>query len=140
MINLNIPISEIMTKEVVTVTPSQKLIDVKHIFEKRDFHHHIPVAENGILKGVISLIDFLYAIKNASLDDDEMVYHKLLVKDIMKEHPVTISDKASLKEVAEILAKGYVHAILICNEGYIKGIVSTADLIRYFLKLGESQP
>ena len=137
MINLNVPISEIMTTEVVTVTPTQKLVDIKHIFEKRDFHHHIPVAEKGVLKGVISLIDFLYAIKNASLDDDEMVYHKLLAKDIMREHPVTISEKATLKEVGEILAKGYVHAIVICDEGLIKGIVSTADLIRYFLKLGQ---
>ena len=132
--NLNIPISEIMTKEVVSVNPSQKLIDVKHIFEKKNFHHHIPVTENKKLTGMISLVDFLYAIKNASIDDDDEAYHRLTVKDIMREHPSTKPSSSSLREVAEELGKGNVHAIAIADENKLKGIVSTADIIRYFLK------
>ncbi len=130
---LNVPIAEVMTTEVITVKPSQKLVDIKHIFEKRNFHHHIPVAENGKLKGMISLIDFLFAIKNATLNDNENVYHEMLARDVMREHPVTITPDRSLKDVCEILAKGDVHAIVVCDKDYIKGIVSTADIIRYVL-------
>lgn len=132
---LNIPITDVMTREVVTIKPSQKLVDIKHIFEKKNFHQHIPVAENGKLKGMISLTDFLFAIKNASLDDNENVYHQLLARDIIRAHPVTISSKVILKEAAEILAKGEVHAIVVCDDGYIKGIISTADILRYVLDL-----
>jgi CBS domain-containing protein len=132
--NLNTPISEVMTKEVVSVNPAQKLIDVKHIFERRNFHHHIPVTDKGKLAGMISLTDYLYAIKNASLDDDEKVFTELSVKDIMREKPVTLPQTATLKHVSEELAKGDVHAIVITHDGYLKGIVSTADVIRYFLK------
>ena len=135
--NPSLPIAEIMTTNVVTVSPSQKLVDVKHIFEKRNFHHHIPVAENGKLIGMISLVDFLFAIKNASLDDNENVYHQLLARDIMREHPVTVSSKATLNEVAEILVKGDIHAIVICDGGFIKGIVSTADMVKYVLKINQ---
>ncbi len=131
--NNNIPISKIMTTVVVSVDPSQKLVDVKHIFEKEKFHHHIPVIENGKLKGIISLVDFLYAIKNASLDDNEQEYQNLFVKDIMSAHPATKSTSATINEVAEELAKGRVHAIVISDDGDVKGIVSTADVIRYFL-------
>jgi acetoin utilization protein AcuB len=131
--NLNVAISEVMTKEVVSVSPSQRLIDVKHIFEKKNFHHHIPVTEKGKLAGMISLVDYLYAIKNASMDDDEEVYHSLTVKEIMRESPVTKSTASTLKEVSEELAKGEVHAIVIADNGILKGIVSTADVIRYFL-------
>lgn len=131
--DLNLPITEIMTKEVITVSPSQRLIEVKHIFEKRDFHHHIPVAENGKLKGMISLVDFLYAIKNASMDDSENVYHNLHVKDIMREHPITKSSGSTLKEVLEELSKGVVHAIVIADNMVLKGIVSTSDIMRYSL-------
>lgn len=130
----NVPISEVMTKDLVTVTPSQKLVDVKHIFEKKNFHHHIPVAENGRLKGMISLVDFMYAIKNAALEDEDETYHRLTVRDIMREFPVTQPSASTLSQVAEELAKGDVHAILIADEGNLKGIVSTADVIRYFLK------
>ena len=131
--NLNIPISDVMTKEVIFVTPSQKLLDVKHIFEKKNFHHHIPVTENGKLKGMISLVDFLFAIKQASLDDEEEVYHNLFVKDIMRESPITTHPSSTLKDVSEELAKGEIHAIVITEDGYLKGIVSTADIIRFFL-------
>lgn len=133
--DLTTPISAIMTKEVVFVTPSQKLIDVKHIFEKRNFHHHIPVAENGKLKGMISLTDYMYAIRNATIDDDDASYHKLSVNDIMREHPVSMPSTSTLREVAQELAKGEVHAIVIADQGILKGIVSTADVIRYFIGL-----
>ncbi len=132
--NLSTPAAEIMTKEVVFVTPAQKLVDVKHIFEKKNFHHHIPVSENGKLKGMISLVDYLYAIKNASLDDDDDAYQNLSVKDIMRENPVTKPSSSSLKEISEELSKGEVHAIIIADDLRLKGIVSTADVIRYFLK------
>jgi CBS domain-containing protein len=132
--NINSPVSDIMTKNVVTVSSSQKLVDVKHIFEKKEFHHHIPVVDNEILTGIISLIDFMYAMKNASLDDDEEVYTKQRVKDIMHANPITKSSLSSIKDVAEELAKGEVHAIVIADDGMLKGIISTADVIRYFLK------
>ena len=131
--NINTPISEIMTKHVVSVNSSQKLVDVKHIFEKKEFHHHIPVVDDGKLIGIISLIDFMYAIKIASLDDDEAVYTTQLVREIMHKKPITKSSTSTLKEIAEELAKGEVHAIVIADNESLKGIVSTADVIRFFL-------
>lgn len=132
--DLNVPISDVMTKEVVSVNPSQKLVDVKHIFEKKNFHHHIPVTEKGKLVGMISLVDYLYSIKNATLDDDEKVYNDLSVKDIMRDNPISKRSSATLKEIAEELAKGEVHAIAIADDGILKGIISTADVIRFFVK------
>jgi CBS-domain-containing membrane protein len=35
--------------------------------------------------------------------------------------------------VCDELAKGAVHAIVIADDGMMKGIVSTADVIRYFV-------
>jgi len=134
--NFNIPLSEIMTTDLVTVSPGQKLIDVKHIFEKKEFHHHIPVAENGMLIGMVSLIDFLFALKNGSLDDDDEEYHLLFVKDIMRERPYTLPSSSSFREVVEILGKGHIHAIVIADGGKLKGIISTTDVIRFFLKNG----
>lgn len=130
---LDTPISQIMTSELTTVTPTQKLIDVKHIFEKKNFHHHIPVTENGKLKGMISMVDYLYAIKNASMDDDDNTYHRLTVQEIMRESPVAKPSTSTLLEISSELAKGEVHAIVIADQGAIKGIVSTADVIRYLI-------
>jgi CBS domain-containing protein len=132
---LEVNITEIMTKNVVCVLPTQKLVDVKHIFEKQKFHHHIPVTSGEELVGIISLTDFLFGIKNASLDDNDSVYQQGFVKDIMIEHPVTIKPTATIKQAAEVLAEGNIHALIVADNKIVKGIVSTADVIKYFLKM-----
>lgn len=127
-------ISTIMTKNVVCVSPEQQILDVKHIYEKKNFHHHIPVTENGKLVGMISLIDFMYHIEGAGIKDDNVIYRKLKVKDIMSQHPFYLSTKATIEEVATVLAEGKYHAVPITDNDKIVGIVSTADIIKYFLK------
>lgn len=128
------PISSIMTKNVVCVSPEQKIIDVKHIYEKKKFHHHIPVTEHGKLIGMVSLIDFMYKIKGAGLNDNNAIYNELTVKDIMTSKPYAVSPETSISEVAEEFAKGRYHAIPIVENQAVVGIVSTADMIRFYLK------
>ena len=128
-------ISTIMTKNVVCVSPQQKIVDVKHIYEKSNFHHHIPVTKNNKLVGMVSLIDFMYRINGAGLDDRNEVYNTLTVKDIMTKNPHYSYPDASIEEIAQILSKGNFRAIPIINsDKEVVGIVSTADLINSFLK------
>tara|TARA_R110000868_G_scaffold29447_14_gene109591 strand:- start:796 stop:1203 length:408 start_codon:yes stop_codon:yes gene_type:complete len=126
-------ITTIMTKNVVCVSSEQSILDVKHIYEKKDFHHHIPVTENGKLVGMISLVDFLYHISGAGMNDDHDVYTKLKAKDIMTKKPFYVTTNATIEDVAKVLAKGYYHAVPVIENGKIAGIVSTADVITFFL-------
>ncbi|RED50363.1 CBS domain-containing protein [Seonamhaeicola aphaedonensis] len=130
----SVPISSIMTKNVVCVSPDQKIIDVKCIYEKKKFHHHIPVTKGKKLVGILSLIDFMYHIKGAGLNDDDAIYNELCVKDIMTPNPYAIGPDTMLNEVAEELSKGRYHAIPIVENENIVGIVSTADIIRFLMK------
>ncbi|TJY33483.1 CBS domain-containing protein [Pontimicrobium aquaticum] len=127
-------IKEVMTKNVVCVTPDQYLIDVKHIYEKDNFHHHIPVAENGKLVGMVSLIDFMYNISGAGISDNNVVYKEKKVKDIMTQNPFFLTTSASVNDVSKALAEGNYHAVPVLENETIVGIVSTADIIKYFLK------
>jgi len=126
-------ITAIMTKNVVCVSPEQQILDVKHIYEKKKFHHHIPVTENGKLVGMISLIDFMYHIEGAGIQDSHVVYTKLKVKDIMSEHPFYLTIDSTIEEVALVLAEGNYHAVPIVEKEKVIGIVSTVDIIKYFL-------
>ncbi|WP_370479026.1 CBS domain-containing protein [Tamlana flava] len=133
------PVSSIMSKNVVCVTPHQKLIDVKHIYEKKEFHHHIPVTEDERLVGMISLIDFMYKIKGAGLDDNHLVYNELTAKDIMTPNPFALDEHVSIDEVAHELSKGNYHAIPIVEGKKVIGIVSTADIIKYYLNKNNTE-
>lgn len=128
-----------MTRNVVCVSAEQSLLDVKHIYEKKEFHHHIPVTENGKLVGMVSLIDFMYNISGAGINDDDLVYSELKVKDIMTPHPFYLTSIATIEDVANELAKGLYRAVPIIEGDKVVGIVSTADIIRYFLKEKSSQ-
>lgn len=127
------PISEIMTKNVVCVTPDQKIVDVKHIYEKRDFHHHIPVVKDDLLVGMVSLVDFMYRIKGAGLEDTNAVYNELSVEDIMTPNPHYTTPNVPIFEIANELAEGNYRALPVVEDMKVVGIVSTADIIRYFL-------
>lgn len=126
-------IIEVMTKNVVCVAPEQQLLDVKHIYEKENFHHHIPVEENGKLVGMVSLIDFMYNISGAGISDDNTIYRKLKVKDIMTKNPFYLTSSSTIEEVSKVLAEGNYHAVPVLENNKIVGIVSTADIIKYFL-------
>lgn len=134
LMNLDVSITTIMSSNPTSVSPQQKLVDVKHIYEKRDFHSHIPVVEDDKVVGIISLINFMRAIHDASLDDNEIVYQNLKVKDIMTPNPVSISVNATVRDAVQLLSEGQFHSILITDEGMLKGIVSTTDIARELLK------
>jgi len=127
------PIASIMTRDVVCVSPHQKILDIKHIYEKKDFHHHIPVTKDGDLVGIISLVDFMYRIKGAGLDDSDSVYTTLNAGDIMTSSPVTLVPESTIEEAADIFAQGRYRALPIVENKAIVGIVTTADIIHYYL-------
>ena len=126
-------ITTIMTKNVVCISPDQFLIDVKHIYEKKKWHHHIPVIENEKLVGMVSLIDFMYHIAGAGISDEHKIYKELRVKDIMTQKPFYLTTTATIEDVAKVLAEGKYHAMPILENHKIVGIVSTADIIKFFL-------
>jgi len=126
-------ISAIMTKEVVFVAPEQKLLDVKHIYEKENFHHHIPVVKNNQLVGMISLADFMYSINGAGLDDEDLIYTEKQVQDIMMPNPKCVDINTSIDDVAETLTKVRFRALPVVENKQLVGIVTTADIIRHYL-------
>ena len=128
------PITSIMTNDVECVSSEQKLLDIKHIYENKNFHQHIPVVENEKLVGMVSLVDFMRKIGDADLDDNNAAYINYAVKDIMTLNPKSADQTASIADVAKELAKGEFHALPITNNEKVVGIVSTADLLRYYIK------
>lgn len=131
--DLSIPVSSVMTVQPVTVEPSHTLLALKHIYEKEQFHHHVPVTDDGLLVGMISLRDFLAEVKPYGLDDSHPGYLNSRVMDIMSHQPVEVQPETTLREACEILSRGQVHALAVTKAGRLQGILSTADVLRYIL-------
>jgi CBS-domain-containing membrane protein len=133
-----VPVSKIRPKNLVTLSPTDDLVAAERLFKK---HHirHIPVVEGNAIKGMLSYTDLLRISFADAIDEheeyvDTIVYNMFTIPQVMVHDVVTVTSGSSIKEVAEILSKREFHALPVVDDGKLKGIVTTTDLIRYFLK------
>ncbi|MDO4880845.1 MAG: CBS domain-containing protein [Capnocytophaga sp.] len=132
-----VPVSQIMSKDVVVLNPTQTLYEAESLFKKHKIRH-IPVVEGKKLVGILSYSDLL-RISFADITDDEndvesVVYDMFTIPQVMVKVPLTVSPEVTVKEVAEILAKQTFHSVPVTENGDLVGIVTTTDLINYFLE------
>jgi len=132
-----VPVSTIMTKNVVKLNLSDDLTKAEMLFKK---HHirHIPVVYSNKIVGMLSYTDLLRISFADAIDDDEdvvdtTVYNMFTVEQVMAKKIVVISPDTTIKEAAEILAKKEFHALPVCEEELLVGIITTTDLIKYLI-------
>jgi CBS domain-containing protein len=141
--NITTPVSNIMTKTLVVATPNMTLDKVKEIFDAHKFHH-IPVVENGALKGIISRID-LYRVSHcvdlfhskSNLELNNKLFKSLLAEEVMSSNSVVISPNEPISHAAALFHRNKFHALPVVEEGKLVGILTTYDLIAYAF---ENQP
>lgn len=130
-------VSTIMTASVITVDKStHDLRDVKEIFRKEKIRH-VPVTEGDHLVGILSSNDLNRLSFGTMFDNqeqaDEAVLDMLSIDQIMTSNPKVISSDTLIKDVAEIFAKEHYHSLPVVDNGAIKGIVTSTDVINYLL-------
>lgn len=132
-----VPVSTIMTKNVVKLNLSDNLTKAETLFKK---HHirHIPVVNDKLIIGMLSYTDLLRISFADEVDDEEntidiTVYNMFSVEQVMTKNLTTIFPETTIKEAAEILSKNEFHALPVIENGSLVGIVTTTDLIKYLI-------
>ncbi|MEJ2583661.1 MAG: CBS domain-containing protein [Robiginitalea sp.] len=133
-----IPVSTIMTTQVVVLNTADSLEKAERLFKK---HHirHIPVIEShNRIVGMLSLTDLLrISFADGAYEDEEevetVVYEMFSLPQVMAKNIKTVTPDTTIKEVAELLAREEFHALPIVEEANLVGIVTTTDLIKYLL-------
>ncbi|WP_228850578.1 CBS domain-containing protein [Aegicerativicinus sediminis] len=133
---LDKPITEIMTKHVITLTLKDDLETAENLF-KRNRIRHIPVVSNGIIEGMLSKTDLLRISFADSINDEDkvesVVYNMFDISQVMTKNLETITTNTTIREVAEILSRREYHALPVMEYGRLVGIVTSTDLIKYML-------
>jgi acetoin utilization protein AcuB len=136
---MNRPVSEIMTKKLFTVLPTDSLKMVKEIFEKHNIHH-IPVVRHLDIVGIISKTDFYKAQHdprfenpNVAAKENQKLFENFKAEDLMTKKVVKIEPIDKIGTAVEIFLENYFHALPIVNdEGELEGIVSSYDVLKMF--------
>ncbi|MFP4590087.1 MAG: CBS pair associated ParBc domain-containing protein [Halobacteriales archaeon] len=112
-------VKDYMTRDVVTVSPDDRVIDVSRRIAESSEHNGFPVTEGRQVKGFISARDLLLA------DDDEPIW-KVMATDLVVAHPeMRVTDAARV-----ILRSGIQKLPVVDDANNLVGIISNADVIR----------
>ena len=136
-------ISEIMTKNIHSVSLSDNLATAEALMKKNHIRH-LPVVENNRIVGMLSLNDLLrISFADAvNANDDEVettVYDMFSVEQVMTAKVQYIKSETTVKEVAGLFLKSEFHALPVVDENCLTGIVTTTDIIKYFLQKEQGQ-
>jgi len=131
------PVSEIMSKHLITLNSTDTLETAESLFKKNKIRH-IPVVNGEHIIGMLSYTDLLrISFVDAVDDDDEnvesIVYNMFTIEQVMTKNIVSVTADTTIKEVAEILAVKEFHALPIVDDKKLVGIMTTTDLIKYLL-------
>lgn len=135
--NRQAPIREIMTASVTSVQFDEPLAKVVDIFKKKKIRH-LPVLQGASIVGIISASDVNRLTFGALLDhqdsSDEAILEMLNITQVMSSKPRLVKSSDSVEEVAEIFVGEKVHSLPVVEGEELVGIVTTTDVIRFFLR------
>jgi len=127
--NVENPIKEIMTKEVIVVNTETSLNDIEDVLDSKPIHHLV-VLNDGRIDGIISKNDILRIYRSVGLvDPDRMVSMK--AKDFMVANPMVVDPDDTIGLVSDIFLANKFHSLPVVEDGELVGIVTSHDLIKY---------
>jgi len=133
-----LPVSDIMTTNVISVHPEDTMEKVQDIFRKNEIHH-LPVVSDGKVVGIISHSDYLKLLNTFTLFKTEKseryndaIMSSMLVKEVMTKQVAKLDMNDTIEIAAGFFRENLFHALPVVNgDGDLQGIVTTYDLLNY---------
>ena len=153
--------ADLMNPEVLTVREDMTVEELARFLIANEISGAPVESADGRLVGVVSLRDIV-AYVTAENDEEGEEPHsdyyargwdeeewseedlqeldlgggELLVEDIMTARVVSVSEDASVPEIASLMLKEHLHRLLVIRDGRPLGIISTSDLLGLLVEEG----
>jgi CBS domain-containing protein len=137
-VQIQLPVSSIMTTKLITLNVKDGLDKAEHLLKKHKIRH-IPVLKNNKIVGMLSLNDILrISFADGAYREEEniasSIYEMFTIRQLMIRNLETVTPETTIKEVAELLINREYHSLPVVEDGNLKGMVTTTDIIKYLLK------
>lgn len=130
-------IKEIMTKDVLTLKPTDSFSKAQQELKRVSFHHLLITDEQGKLVGIISDRDMMsqvatYVDKNNGESFTDFL-PRLTVADVMTRDIISIDEDTPIAAASILLLENNFSCLpIIDDEHRVKGIVTWKDLLKYY--------
>jgi CBS domain-containing protein len=138
----NISIKQIMTTDVMIVSPNDSMQKVHDIFQAQNIHHLPVVDDSGKVVGIVSKTDYNFVSYAFPLFRSEkreeanvQLFESLLVEDVMTKQVATLGPDDPISLAGGFFRENLFHAIPVVDlSDRLVGILSTYDLLNYFFE------
>lgn len=140
-------VSERMATDLITIGPDSTIEEAKDEMSKNSIRHLPVIDDKGLLIGIVTDRDMRDAMPSTLLkkQDYQETLAKILkhqVSEIMTKDPLTIYGYFTIQDALLVIQKKKVGALPVIDEqGYLKGLLSTRDLLSAFINvMGIKEP
>ena len=116
-------VSNRMTKDPVTVTPEDLLIQARLKMQKGGFRR-LPVVSDGQLVGIIT---------DRDLREHAGYLDRTEVKSAMSHKPITVTPATTVEASAQLMLKQKIGGLPVIEKGRLIGVITASDILQAFL-------
>jgi len=144
---------DIMTRDVITVSPDMEIVNATEILLKNHING-VPVIENNdLLVGILCQSDLISQQKNipvpslftfldgfiplTSTKKIEKIIQKIAaitVADAMTKNPVSVQPGTDIGVIAELMVDKNFHSLPVVEDGKLVGIIGKEDVLQTLIK------
>jgi len=124
-------VEEFMTKNVISFSPEDMLIDICECFMKSDFRR-VTILHHGRLIGIVSRADMIRAHKDRFKPEVTTKHeHIFMAEDVMQCGLMTVKRKTPIYEVMNIMAKRQISGLPVVDDYMnLEGIITEKDIMK----------
>ena len=142
-------VADVMTREVITVTPETSLRDLAEILSQKNFNGVPVVDDEGEVIGVVSESDLVERNKPLHIPTVFIILDSIIplenpwrmqkefkrltatkVEDIYSKPAVCVEPDTDISEVARIMSEKSIHTLPVVDRGKLVGVIGKGDVIR----------
>jgi CBS domain-containing protein len=137
---------QVMTKNVITVTPETSVLDAANIMLRSHVSGLPVVSRNGELQGIVSEGDFLrrseigtqkkrprwlqYFMGPGHLASDYVRERGRKVEEVMTCDPITVDEETPLNDLVRLMEKNHIKRLPVMRSKMLVGIVTRSNLLQ----------
>lgn len=151
-----LPVSDLMNRNVLTVLPSTTLWELVSLMQKTHQHIFPVLADDATLLGVVNYNDILNIFRPFSksvseivkrmpfvetIDDEDLNLELspemgmlILVDDIINKNFISIKETSTIKEARRLMRIHKLEMLPVVSDKKFSGVISTLDILVYVFK------
>ena|SRR2546428_7967192 len=128
-------VSEVMSKNLVTLSPETQIPQIQEMFKKHDFNAFPVIDGNRNLVGIVSKTNYLRVFTmgySFSVSKLQMLWAKTAA-DIMSKGIYTIKPNSKLVDAANIMVENNFRSVPVVEGKKLVGMITSTDIIKHTL-------